>query len=81
MNQTIEPSIELQVSDLVLDPFIYQDALSARARLGQLEGDTINHLTTVLPVAVAQLDAIGDPYGSLALAKLYRQLTQLETLV
>jgi hypothetical protein len=36
---------------------------------------------TVLPVAIAQLDAIGDPYGSLALTKLYYQLTQLETLV
>jgi hypothetical protein len=78
MNQTIGRSIELQVSDLVLDPFQYQEALSRQARSGQLEGETIEHLATVLPVAIAQLDAIGDSYGSLALAGLYNQLTRLE---
>jgi hypothetical protein len=81
MNQTIGDSIELQVTDLVLDPFRYQDALSGRARSDQLEGETIQHLTTLLPVAIAQLDAIGDLYGSWALAGLYNQLIRLETLV
>jgi hypothetical protein len=81
MNQTIGDSIEPQVTDLVLDPFRYQDALSRQARTGQLEGETIQHLATVLPVAIAQLDAIGDPYGSLALVGLYSQLICLETLV
>jgi hypothetical protein len=81
MNQTIGHSIELHIIDLVLDPFRYQDALSRQARSGQLEGETIQQLTTVLPMAIAQLDAIGDLYGSLALAGLYDQLTRLETLV
>jgi hypothetical protein len=80
MKQAIGSTIEVQVTDLVLDPFSYHDILSARASLGQLEGDAINHLATLLPVAVAQLDAIGDPYGSLALAGLYNQLTGLETM-
>jgi hypothetical protein len=81
MNQTIGHPIELQVTDLVLDPFRYQDTLSRQARSDQLEGETIQHLATLLPLAIAQLDAIGDPYGSLALAGLYNQLMRLETLV
>jgi hypothetical protein len=81
MNQTIGRSIELQVIDLVLDPLRHQDALSRQARSGQLESETIEHLATVLPVAIIQLDAIGDPHGSLALAGLYDQLTRLETVV
>jgi hypothetical protein len=81
MNQTIGPSIELRVSDLVLDPFRYQDALSRQARSGQLQGATIKHLAAVLPQAVAQLDAIGDTYGSLALTKLYDQLAGFQTAV
>jgi hypothetical protein len=81
MNQTIGPLIEVQVVDLVLDPFRYRDALCARASLGQLESDAIDHLATVLPIAVAQVDAIGDPYGTMALSKLYDQLIQLEAAV
>jgi hypothetical protein len=78
MNQTIGHSIELQVTDLVLDPFEYQDALGRQVRSGELEGETIEQLATMLPVAIAQLDAIGDTYGSLALAGLYDQLARLE---
>jgi hypothetical protein len=80
MHQIINPAIELQVIDFVLDPFKYQEALSTCAKLGQLAGETINHLAMVLPLAVAQLDAIGDVYGGLALARLRDQLTQLESL-
>jgi hypothetical protein len=81
MTQAIGHSIKLQIIDLVLDPFRYQDALSREVRSGQLEGEIIQQLATVLPVAIAQLDAIGDMYGSLALAGLYDQLTRRETLV
>jgi hypothetical protein len=80
MKQAIGSTIEVQVTDLVLDPFWYHDTLSARASLDQLAGDAIDHLATLLPVAVAQLDAIGDAYGSLALAGLYTQLTGLEAM-
>jgi hypothetical protein len=81
MNQAIEATIEVQVSDLVLDPFRYRDILSTQASLGQLKDEAIDHLATVLPVALAQLDAIGDTHGMLALAKLYDQLTRIETAV
>jgi hypothetical protein len=79
MNHINEPGVEIRVTDLVLDPFRYHDALSAQASLGQLECVTIEHLARVLPVAVAQLDAIGDAYGTIALAKLYDQLFHIET--
>jgi hypothetical protein len=81
MNPTIGPAIDVQVIDLVLNPFSYYDTLSTQASLGQLEGAAIYHLAAVLSVAVAQLDAIGDPYGSMALAKLYDQLIGLAPMV
>ena len=79
MYRTIRPAIDVQVSDLVLDPFAYRDALRAPVSQGRLDDDAIGHLAKVLPAAVAQLDAIGDEYGTIALAGLYHQLTDHET--
>ena len=81
MYRTIRPAIDVQVIDLVLDPLAYRDALRAPLTQGRLDDDAINHLAKVLPAAVAQLDAIGDEYGTLALAGLFHQLTHDETAV
>jgi hypothetical protein len=73
--------IELRAIDLVLDPFGYEDVLGMQIRAAQLEDETVNQLTAALPQAIAQLDAIGDLHGSLALAGLYDQLARLEPAV
>lgn len=69
-----------QVSDLVLDPFAYSDRLAPRLRAGLLDHDEADHLACVLPTAIAQLDAVGDAYGAIALACLYEQLAHLPVL-
>jgi hypothetical protein len=65
-----------QVVDLVLDPFSYEDVLGAQAERGQLNSMIITHLAQVLPLAIAQLDAVGDVYGALALEGLQSQLVR-----
>jgi hypothetical protein len=65
---------QVQVVDLVLDPFGYQDTLRTCVQQGQLNGKTLAHLEQVLPLAIAQLDAVGDIYGALALEALHDQL-------
>jgi hypothetical protein len=81
MSQIVRPTSEIQVVDLVLDPFMYREALIAPMREGQLDGAALDHLNEVLPLAIAQLDALGDVYGALALAGLESELTGLEALV
>jgi len=81
MAQMIKPATNVQVIDLVLDPFAYHDALIASVSRGQLDSDAIDYLDMVLQVAIAQLDAVGDAYGALALVALYDQLVRLETVV
>ncbi len=75
---TTTPAIVPQVSDLVLDPFTYSDALAPLVREGRLAHTAADHLTATLPAAIAQLDALGDAYGAIALASLYEQLTSLQ---
>lgn len=77
----IKPAAEVQVVDLVLDPFTYHDAMVASVSQGQLDSDAIDSLTAVLPIAIAQLDAIGDLHGALALAGLYDRLARFEAMV
>lgn len=74
MIETINPPQDVQVIDLVLDPFRYRDALLPYVTHGLLGSAAIDHLGHVLPSAIAQLDAIGDPYGALALSGLLEQL-------
>ncbi|NTU84001.1 MAG: hypothetical protein HGA45_32295 [Chloroflexales bacterium] len=80
MNQTVSVTTAPQVSDLVLDPFVYSEALRGPVLRGSLPDDEAERLSTVLPVAIAQLDAIGDAYGAIALATLYEQIECLQTL-
>lgn len=63
-----------RVSDLVLEPFAYSDSLRALVRGGRLSHDAVDHLCAALPTAIAQLEALGDAYGAIALAGLYEQL-------
>lgn len=81
MRPFVRPTAEVQVVDLVLDPFMYREALIRPIREGQLDGESLDHLAAVLPAAIAQLDALGDVYGAIALAGLQNQLTGLEALV
>ncbi len=81
MNQMIKPAMDVQVIDLVLHPCAYHDALIAAVRQGQQDSEAIDHLAALLPVAIAQLDAVGDTYGALALDGLYDRLIQLEAMV
>ena len=76
----VKPAANIQVVDFVLDPFIYHDALIESLREGQHEGDALDHLASVLPVAIAQLDAVGDAYGAMALGNLYEHVAGLEAL-
>jgi hypothetical protein len=74
MKQTLRPITTLQVSDLVIDPYFYRDALGIAVRHERLPSAALEHLGTLLPLAVAQLDAVGDSYGALSLAGLLKQL-------
>ena len=66
-----------KVSDLVLDPFVYSETLTQALHAGCLADATAEGLARVLPTAIAQLDAIGDPYGAMALDSLYEQLDSM----
>lgn len=66
-----------RVSDLVLDPFAYSEALTPLVREGRLAHAEADRLAAALPTAIAQLDALGDAYGAIALASLYEQLASL----
>jgi hypothetical protein len=81
VGQIIKPAADIQVIDLVLDPFIYYDALIASIRQAQQDSDAIDHLAVMLSAAIAQLDAIGDTYGALALIGLHTQLIRLEATI
>gem|GEM_PF-1445973 len=80
MDQIVRPTMEVQVVDLVLDPMLYREALIVPLREGQIDGLSLDHLAAVLPAAIAQLDALGDVYGAIALAGLHNELTGLEAL-
>jgi hypothetical protein len=75
MKQTLPSITNLQVSDLVIDPYFYREALSVAVRHERLPHAALDHLGVLLPLAVAQLDAVGDLYGALSLAGLLNQLT------
>lgn len=81
MELFVRPTAEIQVVDLVLDPFMYREALTAPLRGGYIDSAALDHLGAVLPLAIAQLDALGDVHGAIALAGLESQLTGLEALV
>lgn len=81
MDYVIKPTQELHVSDLVIDPFEYAEALAPVVRRSLLASEAADHLAQLLPLAIAQLDAVGDVYGALALAGLYAQMEPLHALV
>lgn len=66
-----------KVSDLVLDPFAQSDTLGHAMRQGLLADEAAEELAHILPTAIAQLEAIGDAYGAIALATLSEQLDHL----
>jgi hypothetical protein len=74
MKKTLRPITSIQVSDLVIDPFFYREALAVAVRQERLPHASLEYLGTLLPRAVAQLDAVGDPYGAMALDGLLSQL-------
>ncbi len=74
MSAFFKPSEQLQVSDLVLHPFAYREALHRAVHQGDLPDTMTERLAMVLPCAIAQLDAIGDPYGAMVLQRLYDDL-------
>lgn len=76
LQQHVGETTDLQLVDFVLDPFACCEALTTPVRQGRLSGETIEQLALVLPQAIAQLDAIGDLHGALALAELYDRLSQ-----
>jgi hypothetical protein len=64
--------------DLLLEPDRYHDALISSARRRPMESAAVGRLTEMLPLAIAQLDTVGDEYGALALEDLYVQLMRLQ---
>lgn len=77
MDRYPRPLTDVRVVDLVLDPSTYYDLLIDTLHQGWLDTDAAACLVKILPVAIAQLDAIGDAYGALALSGLYTRLGQL----
>lgn len=77
MDQTRKPTQAVQIIDLVLEPYRYHDALVSSARRDDLGHDDAEHLAALLPLAIAQLEAVGDEYGVMALAGLYDELLRL----
>lgn len=71
----------VQVLDLVLEPYTYHDALLHLARHDDLDCDDADHLAAVLPRAIAQLDAVGDLYGALALDNVLDRLMRFQPVV
>lgn len=78
MSASFKPSEHVQVSDLVLHPFAFSEALQRAAHQGDLPETVTERLARVLPRAIAQLDAIGDPYGAMVLERLYDELKLLQ---
>lgn len=78
MSHTFTATSTPRVSDLVLEPFGYSDALRGPVQQGSLPDEVAERLSTVLPVAIAQLEALGDAYGAIALATLYEQIESLQ---
>lgn len=80
---TASPHAQLApcVSELVLEPFVYSDIFGPLVREGLLTHGESEHLAEVLTPAIAQLDALGDEYGAIALAGLYEQLAGLQAAV
>ncbi len=78
MNQINQSAADVQVFDLVLDPFVYRDTLATPASMGLLDSHAVHHLVEVLPLAIAQLDAVGEEYGAIALAGLQDKLAGYE---
>lgn len=81
MEQTLKPTQAVQIVDLVLEPDFYHDALLSSVRQDGLDCDDTEHLAALLPLAIAQLDAVGDEYGIIALEGLYGQLLRLHETV
>lgn len=76
MDQVMRLAGAVQVVDLVLDPFNYRDVIGTFLDQDRLNGAVVEHLARVLPLAIAQLDAVGDAYGALALEELRCQLVR-----
>ena len=76
MKHTIKSPCEVHVIDLVIDPLAYYDALTASIYQVSHDQTSTEHLSSVLPTAIAQLNAIGDEHGALALAGLSAQLAR-----
>lgn len=81
MQQELKSAREVQVLDLVLEPYDYRDALLASVRGDDLHCEDADHLAAVLPRAIAQLDAVGDLYGAMALDELFDQVMRFQPMV
>lgn len=75
------PTRAVALTDLVLEPDRYHDALIGAARRDDLGYEAAERLAALLPLAIAQLEAIGDEYGAMALTGLSDQLTRLQLTV
>lgn len=78
MSKVMKSMRAVQVVDLILDPDRYHDALINSARRRRAGKDAVGRVTEMLPLAIAQLDTVGDEYGALALEDLYVQLMRLQ---
>jgi hypothetical protein len=74
MSHVQRPVAQLRVTDLVLDPLAQHDSLREALRCQALASAESDHIVALLPVAIAQLDAIGDDEGALALETLAARL-------
>jgi hypothetical protein len=77
MSYVQRPVAQLRVTDLVLAPLSQHDALREVIRREGLASVEVDHLAGLLPVAISQLDAIGDDEGALALEELAARLLAL----
>jgi hypothetical protein len=67
----------VELIDLLLEPDRYHDDLIRSASSRRTESAAVERVTDMLPLAIAQLDTVGDEYGALALEDLYTQLMRL----
>jgi hypothetical protein len=74
MSNVQRPVAQLRVTDLVLDPLAQHEALCKALRGQALASAEADHIAALLPCAIAQLDAIGDDEGALALEALAARL-------
>lgn len=81
MTQTQSQPTQPQVVDLVLEPFAEREALTNLLRQGLLPVAAAEQLVPRLLQAIAQLEAIGDLHGAVALSELLHQLAPLHALV